>query len=203
MSYTSYHLPALDKLKKLLEDPEQIKKIKSYDILNGPTESMEYYQAVVKREKGFMDWDEYFIRIADQVKLKSKDMFTQIGAVIVGKDKEIVSTGYNSFPRGISDDEFKRQERPEKYFWFEHAERNAIYNAARIGVATKECTIYISSALPCADCTRGIINAGIKRVVCKRTPATDQEKWKESFERSKMMLIEAGVEISYYEADIL
>ena len=198
MSYTSYHLPALDELKKMLQDPEQRKRIKSYDILNGPADSMEYYQAVIKSEKGFMDWDEYFIRIADQVKLKSKDVFTQIGAVIVGKDKEIVSTGYNSFPRGISDNEFERQERPEKYFWFEHAERNAIYNAARIGVATKGCTIYISSALPCADCTRGIINAGIVKVVCKRAPATDQKKWKESFERSKIMLIEAGVDVAYY-----
>jgi len=84
-----------------------------------------------------MRWVEYFQNLAHQVKLKSKDENTQIGAVIVGKDKEIVSTGYNSFPRGIKDNKKERQERPEKYFWFEHAERNAIYNAARIGVSTK------------------------------------------------------------------
>ncbi len=65
-----------------------------------------------------MNWDTYFINIAEQVKLKSKDKNTQIGVVIVGKDNEIVSTGYNSFPRGINDDIDERQEKPEKYFWF-------------------------------------------------------------------------------------
>ena len=84
-----------------------------------------------------MRWVEYFRNLAHQVKLKSKDESTQIGAIIVGKDKEIVSTGYNSFPRGLTDDIKSRQERPEKYYWFEHAERNAIYNAAIIGVSTK------------------------------------------------------------------
>ena len=83
-----------------------------------------------------MRWVEYFRELAHTVKKKSKDKNTQIGAVIVGTDKEIVSTGYNSFPRGINDGVSERQERPEKYHWFEHGERNAIYNAARIGVVT-------------------------------------------------------------------
>ena len=77
---------------------------------------------------------------------------------------KIVSTGYNSFPRGIDDNVAERQERPEKYFWFEHAERNAIYNAARIGVSTKGCTMFLTCDIPCADCARGIINAGIIKV---------------------------------------
>ena len=104
-----------------------------------------------------MRWVEYFQNLAHQVKLKSKDERTQIGAVIVGEDKEIVSTGYNSFPRGLDDSIKLRQERPEKYYWFEHAERNAIYNAARIGVSTKGCTMYLSCGIPCVDCARGII----------------------------------------------
>ena len=112
-----------------------------------------------------MNWDEYFINIAEQVKLKSKDNNTQIGVVIVGKDNEIVSTGYNSFPRGIDDDVAERQEKPEKYFWFEHAERNAIYNAARIGVSTLGTTMYMTCDISCADCARGIINAGISKIV--------------------------------------
>ena len=61
-----------------------------------------------------MNWDEYFINIAEQVKLKSKDIKTQIGVVLVGKNNEIVSTGYNSFPRGINDDIDERQETPKK-----------------------------------------------------------------------------------------
>ena len=108
-----------------------------------------------------MNWIEYFRGIAHQVKLKSKDIRTQIGAVVVGKDNEILSTGYNSFPRGINDDVEERQERPEKYYWFEHAERNAIYNAARIGVSLKDSTMYLTCGMSCSDCTRGIINSGI------------------------------------------
>ena len=145
-----------------------------------------------------MNWDEYFLNIAEQVKLKSKDKSTQIGAVIVGRNKEIVSTGYNSFPRGIDDSVIERQLRPEKYFWFEHAERNAIYNAALIGASTEGCTMYLSCEIPCADCTRGIINSGIKEIVCKRDRVTHQEKWAESGQRSLTMLNEASVKVRYY-----
>ena len=85
----------------------------------------------------YMNWTEYFLNIAETVKLKSKDKRTQIGAVIVGRDNEIVSTGYNSFPRGIDDEVDERQVRPEKYYWIVHAEMNAILNAARIGVVQR------------------------------------------------------------------
>jgi dCMP deaminase len=147
-----------------------------------------------------MNWKEYFRNIAHQVKLKSKDERTQIGAVIVGQDNEIVSTGYNSFPRGISDDISERQERPEKYFWFEHAERNAIYNAARIGVSTKGTTMYLTCGIPCADCCRGIINAGITTIVCEVGEVGAKGPiWEESGKRSLQMFNEAGVKIQYYE----
>ena len=146
-----------------------------------------------------MRWVEYFRTLAHTVKLKSKDENTQIGAIIVGKDKEIVSTGYNSFPRGIKDYERERQQRPEKYYWFEHAERNAIYNAARIGVSTKGCTMYLSCGVPCADCARGIINAGITRIFCERQDITKGNIWPESYERSWQMLEEAGVKVQFYD----
>jgi len=147
----------------------------------------------------YMRWVQYFRELAHTVKKKSKDKNTQIGAVIVGKDKEIVSTGYNSFPRGIKDYEDKRQERPEKYYWFEHAERNAIYNAARIGVSTKGTTMYLSCGIPCADCTRGIINAGITRIFCERQNITKGTIWPDSYERSWEMLEEAGVNVQFYD----
>ena len=147
-----------------------------------------------------MRWVEYFRTLAHTVKLKSKDVNTQIGAVIVGKDKEIVSTGYNSFPRGINDNISSRQERPEKYFWFEHGERNAIYNAARIGVSTKGTTMYLSCGVPCADCARGIINAGIVRIFCEKGgTASRGPKWEESAERSWEMFDEASVKVCFYD----
>tara|TARA_B100000900_G_scaffold360226_1_gene332173 strand:+ start:1314 stop:1772 length:459 start_codon:yes stop_codon:yes gene_type:complete len=146
-----------------------------------------------------MRWVEYFRTLAHTVKLKSKDVNTQIGAVIVGKDKEIVSTGYNSFPRGLQDNLKERQERPEKYYWFEHAERNAIYNAARIGVSTKGTTMYLSCGIPCSDCARGIINAGITRIFCERGVVTKGKHWEENYHRSFSMLEEAGINIQFYD----
>ena len=146
-----------------------------------------------------MNWTEYFLNIAEQVKLKSKDESTQIGAVIVGEDNEVLSTGYNSFPRGMDDSKQERQERPEKYFWFEHAERNAIYNAARIGVSLKNSTIYLTSGLPCMDCARGIVNSGVKIVYCKQVCTTkNKDKWEESQQKSLELLGECGVDVIYY-----
>lgn len=148
-----------------------------------------------------MRWVEYFRELTHVVKKKSKDEKTQIGAIIVGKNKEIVSTGYNSFPRGINDNVQERQERPEKYFWFEHAERNAIYNAARIGVSTMGTTMYLSCGIPCTDCTRGIINAGIKRIFIEpgKNSGAQGEKWAEHEDRSFDMFKEAGVEVNFYD----
>jgi dCMP deaminase len=147
-----------------------------------------------------MNWDKYFLNIAETVKLKSKDKRTQIGAVIVGRDNEIVSTGYNSFPRGINDNVDERQERPEKYFWFEHAERNAIYNAARIGVSLLDTTMYLTCGIPCCDCARGIISSGVGRIYCKTEDTTrNREHWDEHAKRSRQMFEESGVEIIFYE----
>lgn len=146
-----------------------------------------------------MNWTEYFLGIAEQIKLKSKDESTQIGAVVVGEGRNILSTGYNSFPRGLDDSLQERQERPEKYFWIEHAERNAIYNAALEGVSLKNSTIYLTSGLPCMDCARGIVNSGIKIVWCKRVCTTkNKEKWEESQSKSLQLLKECGIDVCYY-----
>lgn len=146
-----------------------------------------------------MNWTEYFLNIAETIKLKSKDKSTQIGAVIVGNDNEILSTGYNSFPRGMDDNIQERQERPEKYFYMVHAEINSIINAARIGVSTKNSTIYLTCGIPCTDCAKGIINAGIKIVWCKEICTTkNKEKWEESQKRSIQLFDECGIQVFFY-----
>lgn len=146
-----------------------------------------------------MNWIEYFLNIAETVKQKSKDQSTQIGAVIVGTDNEVLSTGYNSFPRGIDDNIKERQERPEKYFWMVHAELNAILNAARVGTKLKDSTIYLTSGIPCSNCARAIINAGIVKVYCKKQDTTfNREKWDEESIRTKVMFEECGVKIDFY-----
>jgi dCMP deaminase len=147
-----------------------------------------------------MEWTEYFLNIAEVVKEKSKDNRTKIGAVIVGQNKEIVSTGYNSFPRGINDEVEERQQRPEKYFWMVHGEMNAILNAARIGVSTNGCKMYLTCGVPCSNCGRAIINAGIKEVYCKPEDTTrNREKWDEEASKTRQMFEESGVKIVFYQ----
>uniref|UniRef100_UPI0035253B42 deoxycytidylate deaminase n=1 Tax=Salmonella enterica TaxID=28901 RepID=UPI0035253B42 len=107
-----------------------------------------------------MNCDDYFINLARSVSERSKDRSTKVGCVIVGPDNEIRSTGYNSFPRGINDDAPERHARPEKYLWTEHAERNAIYAAARVGTPLKGCRAYLPW-FPCMGCARALVQSGI------------------------------------------
>lgn len=104
---------------------------------------------------------------------RSKDPSTQVGAIIVGPNKEQRSGGYNGLPRGVDDSQPERWTRPDKLAWCEHAERNAIFNAARIGVSCDGCTLYVSSLPPCADCARAIIQSGIVEVVHDSTYCAD------------------------------
>ena len=171
----------------------------NYSLLPNP----KWYEKQNKMDNKMKVWVDYFLQIAETVKLKSKDKRTKIGAVIVGEDNEIVSTGYNSFPRGINDDLPERQERPEKYFWMVHGEMNAILNAARIGSKTKGCKMYLTCGIPCSNCGRAIINAGITEVYCKVQDTTkNRDKWDEESSKTRQMFEEAGVKIVFYE-DIL
>jgi dCMP deaminase len=147
----------------------------------------------------------WLLRIAHEVKTASKDESTQIGGVIFDENYTILSTGYNSFPRGIKDGFAYRQERPEKYFWMEHAERNAIYNAIRAHADIRNSNMILTCGIPCADCARGIIQASIKNLICQKgvgTAVTGEGaklKWNESCDRAHTMLTEAGVNLHYVE----
>lgn len=137
-----------------------------------------------------MNWDHYFTELLGPVAAKSKDPSRKVGAIITGPHHEIRSTGFNGMPREVHELPH-RVERPEKYLWYEHAERNAIYNAARHGAALEGCTLYVSM-FPCIDCARAIVQSGIKRVVAP-TPDLKDPKWGEGFERALEMFNEAGV----------
>jgi len=108
-------------------------------------------------------WDEYFMRQAELVASKSKDISTQVGAVLV-RNKNAFSIGYNGFPRGCNDNISERHERPLKYDWVVHSELNAILNAAREGFSTHGSTMYVTLH-PCKECAKAIIQAGIKEIV--------------------------------------
>lgn len=139
------------------------------------------------------NWDKKFMKMASDISEWSKDKNRKVGAVIVDTDNNVLSIGYNGIPRGCNDDIPFRYERPEKYLYFEHAERNAIFAAARNGVKLKDSIIYIN-LFCCADCARAIIQSGIKKVV---SPPPDLEHpiWGSHFKAAIEMLEEAKVEI--------
>jgi dCMP deaminase len=141
-------------------------------------------------------WDEYYLDICKMVSARSKDPNTQVGCVIAGPAHEIRSTGYNSLPRGIRDDVPERLERPTKYLWMEHAERNAIYNAARCGTPLEGCTLYVE-IMPCMDCARAIVQAGIRQVVVSgaRMSQYTSDYYDEHFRNVEVLFQEAGVNV--------
>lgn len=141
------------------------------------------------------NWDLKFMGLANHIATWSKDYSTKVGCVIAGPANDVRTLGYNGFPRNIEDNIEKRHERPAKYFWTEHAERNAIFNAASTGVPLSGCTIYVT-LFPCADCARAIIQSGIKTIVIY-PPDWNDKKWQ--FGEVRSMIEEAGVEIIYME----
>jgi dCMP deaminase len=145
-------------------------------------------------------WDEFYLDMADVIAARSKDRSAHIGAVLV-KDNAVISMGYNGFPRGVDDNVEARHERPAKYSYTEHGERNAIYNAARQGTATLGSTMY-TQGVPCADCSRAVIQAGCRRLVA-RWQANEKifPAWIESCAKGREMLEEAGVEVTVLEAN--
>lgn len=146
--------------------------------------------------------------LAHTVAMKSKDQNTRCGCVLVGPNREIRSTGYNSFPRGIDDSRPERQQKPEKYFWFAHAERNAIYNAAYMGTSLKNCIMYVT-AMPCSDCAIGIVQAGIKQVKihdyqCDHVPSSLNACVNQQNTTAKTLnlLQEAGVQVEFWRGKL-
>lgn len=118
-----------------------------------------------------MNWDELFIKQAELIAQKSKDQSTKVGCVIVGEGNVVLSMGFNGFPRLIDETIPERWVRPEKYVWVEHAERNAIFNAARHGIKLEGARAYMNwEPLPCSDCTRALIQAGIKEIIGPNKP---------------------------------
>jgi dCMP deaminase len=151
-------------------------------------------------------WDEYFMTMTYLISMKSKDPSTKVGAVIVGPNKEIRSTGYNGLPRTIADRPYRYENRKYKHFAINHAEENAILNCALVGVSTMGCTLYCPW-LPCANCAKFIIQSGIAEVVYdKNFPGNIEphdEKWKESIEISRELLLEAGVIMREFEGSLI
>lgn len=143
------------------------------------------------------DWDIKFIELSRHVADWSKDTNRKVGAIIVNSDNIVIANGYNGFPRGVDENIISRYDKPDKYLFTEHAERNAMYHAARHGVTIKNCTMYVTT-FPCADCARGIIQVGITKLIGP-TPDIEHEKWGEQFKAALVMLEEANVEVILFD----
>lgn len=140
-------------------------------------------------------FDLCFIEIAKSISTLSKDPSTKLGAVITGKNKQIISQGYNGFPRGVKDLPERYNNKESKYSMVVHAETNAIYNALTNGANIEGSTIYIYGLSCCNECAKAIIQCGIKKVVQKITKVSSTEKWIESHKISEIMFNESGVEV--------
>ena len=140
-------------------------------------------------------WDKRWMDLAKLVSTWSKDRSTKVGCCIINGRDTVVSIGWNGFPRKINDDVDERHSRPAKYHWTEHAERNAIYNAANKGLATEGCRIYVSW-FPCADCARAIIQAGLIEIIGIE-PDWNHHKYAEDFAVVKEMLDEAEIKVRF------
>lgn len=146
-------------------------------------------------------WDRHFLGLAIEHARMSKDPSTQVGAVIVGPDREVRSTGFNGFPRGIADTPERLANRDMKLRLVVHAELNAILNAARVGIPLKGCLLYLAATdetgevwggAPCTRCTVELIQAGMAEIVTY-LPRARPSRWHEDIAFARTLLDEAGV----------
>jgi len=145
-------------------------------------------------------WDDLYMTMAYLMSRKSKDESTHVGAVIVGSNNEVRSAGFNGMPMGVNDDILERQDRPEKYYWMEHAERNAIFLS---NSPVRNCRMY-TNGIPCADCARAIIQAGIVEVIVDKVwDDNNYDIWKEGAKRTRVMFGEVGIKLRFWDGDFL
>lgn len=138
-------------------------------------------------------WDRRFLRLASHIAEWSKDPSTKVGCVIVDGNRNVVSVGYNGFPRGVADHTGRYANREIKYLMTQHAESNAV-TSAREPLAGH--TAYVTHP-PCSNCSGILIQAGIKRIVTRPPDAGLAKRFSDSFSAASIMCKEAEVEVVY------
>ncbi len=148
------------------------------------------------KRNDYINWDEYFMGVAILASKRSKDPNTQVGACIVDGNNIILSTGYNGFPYGCSDDIFpwEREGDDTKYNYVVHAELNAILNAR--GKNLNGAKLYVD-LFPCNECAKAIIQSGVSEVVYLYDKYADSA----ATIASKRMLTSAGIKLTQFSSD--
>lgn len=141
-------------------------------------------------------WSDRYLQLAKHISTWSKDPSRKIGAVAVGSKGQILSQGFNGFPRGILDSVERLNDREVKYKYVVHAEMNVIYNASFSGVSLNDSDLYVYGLPVCSECVKGIIQVGIKSVNIL-TPRDIPAKWLSSWEHTMKMLEESNIGSSF------
>lgn len=139
-------------------------------------------------------WDNRYLELAKTIASWSKDPSRKIGAVAIGDKGQVLAQGYNGFPRGIEDNEYRLNEREEKYKYVVHAEMNCIYNAGWNGISLHNSKFYVYGLPVCSECAKGLIQVGVKSILVKCPEKPVPAIWKEHERLSKELFLEAGVE---------
>lgn len=154
-----------------------------------------------KQRESYLTWDEYFMGIACLSAKRSKDPSTQVGACIVSKDNRILSIGYNGAPNGFEDKYFPWDRDGDyletKYPFVCHAELNAISNFRGNKKDLEGAKLYVT-LFPCNECTKLIIQNGIKEIIY----LSDKYGHTEGTIASKMMLDKCNVKFTEYPKKI-
>lgn len=148
---------------------------------------------------GHIKSDAYYMGLVLDCASYSLDRSAKVGCVIIDDQGNLMTEGYNQVPMGCEHTE-ERHQRPAKYDWTEHAERNAIYNAAREGTALYGCTMYVNW-YPCVPCARGILEIGIRRLVGIE-PDWNDEMYGSDFATTREMLAEANIEVTFMDMEL-
>ena len=146
-----------------------------------------------------LNWQN-LLKIAYTKAQESTNPSTWNGAILIDDKGNVVLSAVNSFPERVAETQ-ERQNKPLRYKFSVHAERNVIYQAARLGIKTEGLTMICPWAA-CTDCAQGIIQAGIKRLVVHKQALDRSIHWKEDIEFASIMLREAGVEIIVFDGKI-
>ena len=136
-------------------------------------------------------YEKQLLELARLVAEDSPDRSRKVGAILINANFHIIAGTCNTLPLGVPHED-QYLERPAKYDWTEHAERNAIFEAARTGQATEGCAMVLPW-FPCMPCARAIVQSGIKRVVAQYPDLSDPT-WGKDFIAALELFKKAGVQ---------
>lgn len=180
--------------------PNEIQKL--YDLDDESlSDAVGYFK---KSNRDFIYYDVRFMRIAREFSLWSKDPKKKVGCVIV-RDRQIISQGYNGFPRGIKDD-WRLHVKDIKLSMIVHAEMNAITNAVNNNTNLIGSTVYVYGLPACSDCIKSLIQTGISRVVMCDVTRGNSKSWSiesNTFKNTISMLDECEIDFSFMDVNSL